>query len=260
MASKSTASKAVGKLVKAGSPNNNSQPTQNEGAVSAFVAPISTVGGAPLIQLPIDNEPRHFLIDTASSICLIQPNVSSVEVRASDIAPIGITGDRLQLQGEQLVEFRLGCRKFSQKFGVCALPTSCDGVLGTNFLIANNARVDLMNQRLQVSQTSKGPGSEIFTDVAYTLFPAGGGQDGQSAQQEATDELKSEPCTEEKPASQVSDRPNRQEGLVTLPASVKLAHRAKQILIGRLEVPKYKSETQASCPAKAFSSPEVFHA
>ena len=124
----------------------------------------------------------------------------------------------------------------------------------------NSGAKRLMNQRLQVSQTSKGPGSEIFTDVAYTLFPAGGGQDGQSAQQEATDELKSEPCTEEKPASQVSDRPNRQEGLVTLPASVKLAHRAKQILIGRLEVPKYKSETQASCPAKAFSSPEVFHA
>ena len=103
---------------------------------------------------------------------MIQPNVSSVEARASDIAPIGITGDRLQLQGEHFVEFRLGGRKFSQKFGVCALPTSCDGVLDTSFLIANNARVDLMNQRLQVSRTSKGPGSEICTDVAYTLFPA----------------------------------------------------------------------------------------
>ena len=57
MARESTASKAVRKLVEAGSPNNSSKPTQNEDAISAFVAPISTVGGAPLIQLSIDNEP-----------------------------------------------------------------------------------------------------------------------------------------------------------------------------------------------------------
>jgi hypothetical protein len=41
---------------------------------------------------------------------LIQPNVSSVEIRASAIAPIGITGDRLPLQGEKIIEFRLGSR------------------------------------------------------------------------------------------------------------------------------------------------------
>ena len=172
---------------------------------------------------------------------MIQPNVSSVEVPASDIAPIGITGDRLKLQGEQLVEFRLGGRNFSQKFGVCALPSSCDGVLGTNFLIANNERVDLISQRLQfvgTSQTSKGQCSEICTEVAYTLFPAGSSQDGHSAQQEVTTELTSEPSTEEKPAPQVSDRPDRTEGFVTLPESVTLTPRAKQMLIGRLKVPK----------------------
>ena len=81
-----TASKAVGKHVKPGSPNNNYQPIQNEATVSAFVAPIITVRGAPLIQLSIDNEPRQFLVDTGSSICLIEPNVSSVKVPASDIA------------------------------------------------------------------------------------------------------------------------------------------------------------------------------
>jgi hypothetical protein len=50
-----------------------------------------------------------------------------------------------------------------------------------------------MNQRLQVSQISKGPGSEISRDVAYTLFPVADGQDGHSAQQEAKTELKLEP-------------------------------------------------------------------
>jgi hypothetical protein len=172
MAWQPTAAKAVGKHLGAGSPNNNSQPTENEKAVSAFVAPISTVGGAPVKQLSIDNETRQVLVDTGLSICLMQPNVSSVEIRASTIAPIGITGDRLPLQGKQIIEFRLGSRKFRQTFGVCVLPTFCDGVLGTDFLIANHARIDLMNQRLQVSQTSKGPGSEISRDVAYTLLTA----------------------------------------------------------------------------------------
>jgi hypothetical protein len=203
--------KAVGKLLGAGSPNNNSQPTENENAFSSFVAPISTVGGVPVIQLSTDNEPRQFLIDTGSSICLIQPKVSSIEIRDSAIAPIGITGDRLPLQGEQIIEFRLGSRKFHQKFGVCVLPTFCDGVLGTDFLIANRARIDLMNQRLQVSQTSKGPGSEIGTEVAYTLIPSADGQDGHSVQQEAKTELKREPSAEEKPAPHLADLSDRQE-------------------------------------------------
>ena len=68
MARKPTAWKAVGKLVKAESPNNNNQPTQNEGAVSAFVAPISTVRGSPLVELSIDNETRQIFVDTGSSI------------------------------------------------------------------------------------------------------------------------------------------------------------------------------------------------
>jgi hypothetical protein len=136
------------------------------------VAPISPVGGAPVIPLSIENETQQFLVDSGSSICLIQPNVSSVEIRASAIGPVGITGDRLPLQGEQIIQFRLGSRKFLRKFGVCLLPTIFDGVLGTNYLIAKHVRINLMNQRQQVSQTSKGPGSEISRDVAYTLFPS----------------------------------------------------------------------------------------
>ena len=65
-------------------------------------------------------------------------------------------------------------------------------------------------------------------------------------QQEATTELKNEPSTEEKPAPQVSDRPDREELFVTLPESVKLTPRAKQMLIGRLEVPKCGSENRWS--------------
>jgi hypothetical protein len=133
MAWQPAASKAVGKLLGAGSPNNNCQATEKENAVSAFLAPISTVGVTSVILLPIDNDPLQILVDTGSSICLIQLKVSSVEIQATAIAPVRITGDRLSLQRKQLIEFRLDRRKFRQTFGVCVLPTSCDGVLGTDF-------------------------------------------------------------------------------------------------------------------------------
>jgi hypothetical protein len=107
MAWQPTALKAVGKLLLAGSPNNNSQATENEKAVSAFLAPISTVGGDPVIQLSIDNDPLQLLVDTRSSICFIQLKVSSVEIQATAIAPVRITGDRLSLQRKQLIELAL---------------------------------------------------------------------------------------------------------------------------------------------------------
>jgi hypothetical protein len=104
-----------------------------------------------------------------------------------------------------------------------------------------------MNQGLQVSQTSKGQGSEIGTEVAYTLFPAADGQDGHSVQQEAKTELKREPSAEEKPAPNVADFCDGQEWLVTLPESVKLTPRTKEMLIGRLVVPKRGSENPLVC-------------
>jgi hypothetical protein len=104
-----------------------------------------------------------------------------------------------------------------------------------------------MIQKLQVGQTSKSPGSENGTEVVYTLFPAADGQDGHSAQQEAETELKREPTAEEKLAPYVADLSDRQEWLVTLPESVKLTPRGKQMLISRLEVPKRGSETPLVC-------------
>jgi hypothetical protein len=102
-----------------------------------------------------------------------------------------------------------------------------------------------MNQRLQVSQTSKDPGSKICTVVAYTFFPNGDCQDGHNAQQEAKTELKRELSTEEK--SYLADPSDKQEWLVTLPESVKLTPRAKQMFIGRMEVPKRGSESPLVC-------------
>jgi hypothetical protein len=66
-------------------------------------------------------------------MCLIQPGTSHAEVKVTDIAPVGITGDELPLKGEQLIEFTLGGKVFRHRFAVCVLPTKADGLLETDF-------------------------------------------------------------------------------------------------------------------------------
>jgi hypothetical protein len=82
------------------------------------VARISTFGCAPVIQVSFDNEPPRFLVDTGSSVCLMRANASSVGIQATAIAPNAITVDMLPLQGEQLIQFRLGIRQCRSTFGV----------------------------------------------------------------------------------------------------------------------------------------------
>jgi hypothetical protein len=182
-------------------------------------------------------------------MCLIQSGTSRAGVNNTSIAPVGITGDELPLKGEHFIDLTPGGKVFRHGFGVCVLPTKADGILGTDFLSTHRARLDLANLKLevgnlpqtdhcsvssgdsaftifparirqadrnssllwlQVRQTSKGPGSEICTDVAYTFFPGGEGQDGHSAQQEAKTKWKREPSAEEKPAPYVADLSDRQ--------------------------------------------------
>jgi hypothetical protein len=61
--------------------------------------------------------------------------------------------------------------------------------------------------------------------------------------------LKREPSTEDIPY--LTDISDREEWLVKLPESVKLTPRAKQMFIGRMEVPKRGSETPLVCKEAA---------
>jgi hypothetical protein len=72
-----------------------------------------------MVEVTLESKPRRLLLDTGSSLCLIQPGVSASKIQAADTNPVGITGDALPLQGEQLIEFTLGNKTYRQKFGVC---------------------------------------------------------------------------------------------------------------------------------------------
>jgi len=60
--------------------------------------------------------------------------VSRRDVRVTAMKPYGVTGEALDIRGQQLVSFVLGWRKFSHTFLVCLLPTDTNGLFGTDFL------------------------------------------------------------------------------------------------------------------------------
>jgi len=83
------------------------------------------------------------IVDTGSSIYLIQPGVCSSEVKPTSLAPFGVMGNELEIKGIQEVEFQLEDRKFRHGFCVCSLPTDADGIIGMDFLSERNADLNL---------------------------------------------------------------------------------------------------------------------
>jgi hypothetical protein len=107
-----------------------------------------------MVEVTLQGKPRRLLLDTGSSLCLIQPGVSASTIQATGTNPVGITGDALPLQVEQCIQFTLGNKIYRQIFGVCVLPTKADGLVGTDFLSANSDRLDWSNQTLELRSVS----------------------------------------------------------------------------------------------------------
>jgi len=76
---------------------------------------------------------KRLIIDTGSKVSILQPGVSRRDVRVTVMKPYGVTGEALDIKGQQLVSFVLGRRKFTHTFLVCPLPTDKDGLFGTDF-------------------------------------------------------------------------------------------------------------------------------
>jgi len=120
---------------------------------------------------------------------------------------MGITGDTLALQGEQLIEFRLDGKIFRHRFGVCALPTEADGLLGTDFLAATGAQLDLVNHKLIIQKLPLEPSTMTGGGgVSFTVFNAHKGQSGRSAETKPKEE-KSAPNGRQLPPTPIPQTP-----------------------------------------------------
>jgi hypothetical protein len=86
----------------------------------------------PLWQ--IESRYRKLILDTGSTISILQPSISRRKVQTSRAEPFGATGDILDIRGQQSVLFRLGECSFKHTFLVCPLPTEAAALIGADLI------------------------------------------------------------------------------------------------------------------------------
>jgi hypothetical protein len=80
--------------------------------------------------------------------------VSSVNLTRANVTPYGVTGDELQLRGEQLVHFTLKEQLHPHHFYVCSLSTDAEAIIVTDIFYSESAKLDLETIKLWLENSS----------------------------------------------------------------------------------------------------------
>jgi len=81
--------------------------------------------------------------------------VCSTEMNRATVTPYGVTGEELRVQGEQRVIFTIHGDTYTHDFCVCMVATEADAILGTDFLLKMDARLDFENGKFCLKRTDK---------------------------------------------------------------------------------------------------------
>jgi len=81
-------------------------------------------------------------LGTDSNVSILQPGISSSDVKVTDARPYGLTVEVLEVMGRQTVSFRLNGREFKHTFLVCSLLTEAAGIIGTDLITQRGAMID----------------------------------------------------------------------------------------------------------------------
>ena len=219
--------------------------------------PLDNLNGAPIIRVAIKGRPRIFLIDTGSSLSLIQPGVCSTPVEPARVLPYGVTGDELQVKGEQLVKFKIKGEWYSHGFCVCALSMDADAITGTDCLRAMNAKLDSSEEKLWLDK-----GMRVNHDSLKRRHRESHGTAARAALTvfSATDgRVKRKSCLIgcreklEKPRNQkgVNNSQMRilesEPRLVKTTETIRIPPRVKQMVVGSVEFPKRQETPPLVC-------------
>jgi predicted aspartyl protease len=82
----------------------------------------------------IEGMSRSLILDTGSDISILQPGISKSNVSVTSLEPYGVTGDALDIRGQQTVNVVLNGREFTHSFLVCSLLTAAAGLIGTDLM------------------------------------------------------------------------------------------------------------------------------
>jgi hypothetical protein len=130
--------------------------------------------GSPAISVEIEGGTKHLIIDTGSSMSILQPGVLKHGRGVTAIKPYGVTGKNLDIQGQQCVSFVLGGKTFRHTFLVCPLPTKADGLLGSDFLRKVGAVINFDSRELSLGGSNKVPQKRVTASPKHavlTVFP-----------------------------------------------------------------------------------------
>jgi hypothetical protein len=88
---------------------------------------------SPAISVEIEGETKRLIIDTGSSVSVLQPGVSRRDIGVTAIKRYGVKA-RTSTYRDNSVYFVLGGKTFGHTFLVGPLPTKADGLLGSDVL------------------------------------------------------------------------------------------------------------------------------
>jgi hypothetical protein len=172
-----------------------------------------------------------------------------------NVTPFGVTGDKLDIIGQQELKLLIGDRQYYHQFCVCNLATEADAILGLDFLEAKGAKIDLENQEFCLlretkpsfrnSETENNTARGTANRSALTVFLPSGKPDKQPYHSVRKGSDKRAPGRHDnllRPAEPVKEA---ESWLVKTTETIKLVPRAKQIVIGRVELPKRRPREDA---------------
>jgi len=94
-----------------------------ENAVNRPTASVLLEQGTPTITAEIKGVQRDLISDTGSNISILQPGVSRSDMRCTSVKPYGVTGETLEIRGQQTLSFVFNDHEFKHSFYVFSLPT-----------------------------------------------------------------------------------------------------------------------------------------
>ena len=116
---------------------------------------------------------RSLILDTGSDISILQPGISKSNVSVTSLEPYGVTGDALDIRGQQTVNVVLNGREFTHSFLVCSLPTAAAGLIGTDFMNRLGTVIDFECGKMtltNIDRVAQACGAPPTRHSALTLF------------------------------------------------------------------------------------------
>jgi hypothetical protein len=143
--------------------------------------PIVWEKDTPTIVVDIEGMSRRLILDTGSSVSILQPGTWRREVQSSRAEPFGLTRDVPDIKGQQTVSFPMNGRSFEHTSLVSSIPNEADSLIGMDLIsilrIVLHFDQGTMTWCRKQSKPRRGK-VLTTTQTALTIFSKG--QDGRS--------------------------------------------------------------------------------